>query len=120
MSKSSNVAISPSLSIANSVRQNGQTADQLRRNGQDALGERNGALAEADFPQLLKLEPGEFDAWTQLTTALLLQDPDNWQDRETKRKNAISASINAYLRSVSAPERALALELHHACGVQAP
>lgn len=100
-----------SLSIANSVRPNGQTADQLRRNGQDALGERNGALAEADFLQLIKLEPGEFDAWTQLTTALLLQDPDNWQDRETKRKNAISASINAYLRSVSAPERALALEL---------
>jgi hypothetical protein len=42
---------------------------------------------------------------------LLLQKPDDWQERETKRKNAISASVNAYLRAVSAPERSLALEL---------
>ena len=100
-----------SLSIANSVRPNGQTTDQLRRSGQAALSARNGALAEADFLQLIKLEPGEFDAWTQLTTALLLQNPESWRDRETKRKNAIYASINAYLRSVSAQERALSLEL---------
>ncbi|MFC6655847.1 MG2 domain-containing protein [Roseibium salinum] len=100
-----------SLSISNSVNPRGQTADQLRSNGQAALNDRNGVLAEADFLQLIVLEPGDFDAWTRLTSALLLQNPDNWQDRETKQKNAVSAAINAYLRSVGVPERAYALDL---------
>jgi len=99
-----------SLGIANSVRPRGQTADQLRQNGQAALSNRNGALAEADFLQLIVLEPGDFDAWIQLTTALLLQNPDDWQDRQTKQKNAISAAVNAYLRSVSGSEQALSLD----------
>ncbi|PVB60191.1 alpha-2-macroglobulin family protein [Labrenzia sp. 011] len=100
-----------SLSIANSVRPRGQTADQLRRNGQAALSARNGALAEADFLQLIVLEPGDFDVWRHLTTALLLQKPENWQDRETNKKNAVSAAVNAYLRAVSVPEQAVALDL---------
>jgi len=100
-----------SLSIANSVRADGQTASRLRQSGLGALSNRQGALAEADFLQLIKLEPGDYRAWTQLATALLLQDPDNWQEKETKRKNAVSASINAYLRAVNEQERALALEL---------
>ena len=100
-----------SQSIANSVRADGQTAAQLRQNGLVALSQRQGALAEADFLQVLKLEPGDFKAWTHLSTALLLQDPDDWQEKEAKRKGAISASINAYLRAVTAEERALSLEL---------
>jgi len=100
-----------SKSIANSVRADGQTAAQLRQSGLVALSQRKGPFAEADFLQLIKLEPGDYRAWTQLATALLLQDPDDWQAKQTKRKNAISASINAYLRSVSDEERALALEL---------
>jgi len=100
-----------SLSIANSVRADGQTAAQLRQSGLVALGQRQGPLAEADFLQLLKLEPGDFNSWTHLATALLLQDPKDWQEKETKRKNAVSASLNAYLRSISPQERALALEL---------
>jgi len=100
-----------SLSIANSVRADGQTAAQLRQNGLLALGNRQGALAEADFLQLIKLDPGDYRAWTHLSTALLLQDPENWQEKETKRENAVSASINTYLRAVNPGERALALEL---------
>lgn len=100
-----------SQSIANSIRAEGQTASQLRQSGLVALSERQGALAEADFLQVLKLEPGDFKAWTHLATALLLQDPDDWQEKENKRKSAVSASINAYLRAVSAEERALSLEL---------
>lgn len=100
-----------SQSIANSVRADGQTASQLRQSGLVALSQRQGALAEADFLQVLKLEPGDYRAWTHLATALLLQDPDDWQEKETKRKNAVSASINAYLRAISTEERALSLEL---------
>lgn len=100
-----------SLSIANSRHATGQTAAQLRQSGLLALSKRQGALAEADFLQLIKLEPGNYEAWTHLSTALLLQDPDNWQEKETKRKNAVSASLNAYLRAVNAQEQALALEL---------
>jgi len=100
-----------SLSIANTVRPSGQTVDQLRQSGLLELGRHNGTPAEADFLQLIKLEPGDYEAWTQLATALLMQNPDDWRERETKRKNAVSASINAYLRSVSDTERALALEL---------
>ncbi|MCV0427337.1 MAG: alpha-2-macroglobulin family protein [Roseibium sp.] len=100
-----------SRSIANSIRTSDQTADQLRRNGLDALNARNGALAEADFLQLVVLEPGDFEAWVQLTTALLLQNPDNWQDRLDKRKNAVSAAINAYLRAINSQEQAFALDL---------
>ncbi|MHA7773448.1 alpha-2-macroglobulin family protein [Roseibium sp. M-1] len=100
-----------SLSISNNVRSTGQTVDQLRQSGLVELGRHNGAPAEADFLQVIKLEPGDYEAWTQLATALLMQNPDDWQERTNKRKNAVSASINAYLRSVSASERALALEL---------
>ncbi|POF28065.1 alpha-2-macroglobulin family protein [Roseibium marinum] len=100
-----------SLGIANSVQPRGQSADQLRRDGQAALSNRNGSLAEADFLQLIVLEPGDFDVWRQLTTALLLQEPEKWQERENKQKNAVSAAVNAYLRAVSVPEQALALEL---------
>ncbi|GAA0783292.1 alpha-2-macroglobulin [Roseibium denhamense] len=97
--------------LASSARSGNETADQIRRNGTAALSDRNGPLAEADFRQLLRLEPGNFDAWSQLTAALLLQNPDNWQERETKQKNAVSAAVNAYLRAISGPERAFALDL---------
>ncbi|QFT32931.1 hypothetical protein FIV00_20740 [Labrenzia sp. THAF82] len=100
-----------SLQIVNSVRGNGQSADVNRRNGLAALNNRNGALAESDFLQLLLLEPGDYEGWTSLTTALLLQNPDDWQTKETKQKNAISAAINAYLRSVSSNERAFSLDI---------
>ncbi|MES0879458.1 alpha-2-macroglobulin family protein [Roseibium sp. SCP14] len=100
-----------SQGIANSVRTNGQTTEQLRRNGLSALNSRNGALAEADFLQLVALEPGDFEAWIQLTTALLLQSPDDWQERINKQKNALSASINAYLRAVNPQEQAFSLDL---------
>jgi uncharacterized protein YfaS (alpha-2-macroglobulin family) len=100
-----------SLTIANRVRADGRTADALRRSGLAAIGNRNGSLAEADFLQLLRLEPGDYDAWIHLSTALLMQNPDNWQERDTKRKNAVSASVNAYLRAVNGEERALALDL---------
>ncbi|MEP2576958.1 MAG: MG2 domain-containing protein, partial [Roseibium sp.] len=99
------------LGIGNSVRPGGQSTDQLRRSGLAALGNGNAALAEADFLQLLRLEPGDFDAWMRLSTALLQQNPDDWQQRETKRKNGVFASINAYLQAVSSPERAQALDL---------
>ncbi|MBG6160883.1 uncharacterized protein YfaS (alpha-2-macroglobulin family) [Labrenzia sp. EL_195] len=98
-------------SIANSGRSTAQTVEQLRRNGIAALNKRNGALAEADFVQLIVLEPGDFNDWTSLTAALLLQNPDNWQERETKQKNAISAAINAYLKAINSQERAFALDL---------
>jgi len=100
-----------SLSIANGARSTGQTVAQIRNNGLTALSNRNGALAEADFVQLLALEPGDFNDWTHLTAALLLQNPDNWQDRESKQKNAISAAINSYLRAINPQERAFALDL---------
>lgn len=98
-------------SIANSGRSTNQTVDQLRRNGLASLNNRNGALAEADFVQLIALEPGDYNDWTRLTAALLLQNPDNWQDRENNQKNAISAAINTYLRAIDAQERAFALDL---------
>lgn len=100
-----------SKSIANSARDNGLTADEVRRLGLRALGERNGALAEADFLQLIGLDASSFEAWTHLASALLLQNPDDWQENETKKKNAVSASVNAYLRAINEPERALAFEL---------
>ncbi|WP_420336552.1 MG2 domain-containing protein [Roseibium sp.] len=100
-----------SQSLANSRRTSRATVEQLRAEGLAALRNRNGALAEADFVQLIVLEPGDYTAWTQLTQALLAQNPENWQERETKQKNAISAAINAYLRAITPQERAFALDL---------
>ncbi len=100
-----------SQSVANARRTSGATVEQLRADGLAALRSRDGALAEADFVKLINLEPGDFEAWTQLTAALLLQNPDSWQERETKQKNAISAAINTYLRAIDPQERALALDL---------
>ena len=100
-----------SQSLANSRRTSRATVEQLRAEGLAALSNRYAALAEADFVQLIVLEPGDFTAWTQLTQALLAQNPDNWQERETKQKNAVSAAINAYLRAITAQERAFALDL---------
>lgn len=100
-----------SQSLANLRRTTRATVEQLRAEGLAALRNRNAALAEADFAQLIVLEPGDFSAWTQLALALLAQNPDSWQERETKQKNAVSAAINAYLRSVTPQERAYALDL---------
>ncbi len=100
-----------SQSIANNVQVNGKTADQLRRDGLTALRYQQGAAAEEAYKQLLVLEPGALDAWSQLTVALLIPEPDNWLDREALQKDAISAAINTYLRTVSAAEQADALNL---------
>jgi alpha-2-macroglobulin len=100
-----------SQSIANTGRSTGMTTAEVRRNGLDALNNRNAALAESDFLHLVTMEPGDFDAWVQLTTSLLRQNPKDWQEKDTKQKDAVSAAINAYLRAISAPERAYALDL---------
>ncbi|MBN9669800.1 alpha-2-macroglobulin family protein [Roseibium aggregatum] len=100
-----------SLSIANSARSGGGTADQLRQSGSQALRSQKAALAEADFLQLIALEPGDYQAWAQLTIALLMQKPDGWTDRQNNQKNAVSAAINTYLRTVDAPEQAATLGL---------
>ncbi|WP_428687433.1 MG2 domain-containing protein [Roseibium sp.] len=100
-----------SKSIANNVRANGKTADQLRRDGLTALRYQQGRIAEDAYKQLIVLEPGALDAWTQLTVALFIPEPTDWQDRETLQKQTISAAINTYLRTVSTAEQADALNL---------
>lgn len=97
--------------LTSASRPTGLTSEQVRRNGLQALGDRNGPLAEADFRELIGLEPADFDAWTQLTSALLIQQPNDWQERETKQKQAVSAAVNANLRAITSPERAFALDL---------
>ena len=97
--------------IANTGRRTGLTAEEVRRNGLEALNNRNAPLAESDFLHLVTMEPGDFDAWVQLTTSLLRQNPENWSEKDNKQRDAVSAAINAYLRAVSAPERAYALDL---------
>ncbi|MBO9424616.1 alpha-2-macroglobulin family protein [Labrenzia sp. R4_1] len=96
--------------IEETVRPNSTDADEIRRNGSNALANNNNALAEADFLQLIALDPARFDPWVQLSTALILQDPNDWQERETKRKNLVSAAVNAYLRAGTPEEQAFALE----------
>ncbi|WP_420338085.1 alpha-2-macroglobulin family protein [Roseibium sp.] len=96
--------------IEETVRPNSTDADEIRRNGSNALANNNNALAEADFLQLIALDPKRFDPWVQLSTALILQDPNDWQERETKRKNLVSAAVNAYLRAGTPEEQAFALE----------
>jgi hypothetical protein len=96
--------------IEETVRPNSTDADEIRRNGSNALANNNNALAEADFLQLIALDPTRFDPWVQLSTALILQDPNDWQERETKRKNLVSAAVNAYLRAGTPEEQAFALE----------
>ncbi|QDG78242.1 alpha-2-macroglobulin [Labrenzia sp. PHM005] len=97
--------------IENTTRPNGLDPQTNRRNGLNALANRDGALAEADFLQLIVFDSAQFDPWVQLSSALIVQDPKDWQEKETKRKNLISATANAYLRAVTKPERALALDL---------
>jgi uncharacterized protein YfaS (alpha-2-macroglobulin family) len=96
--------------IEETVRPNSTDADEIRRNGSNALANNNNALAEADFLQLIALDPTRFDPWVQLSTALILQDPSDWQERETKRKNLVSAAVNAYLRAGAPEEQAFAFE----------
>ncbi len=96
--------------IEETVRPNSTDADEIRRNGSNALANNNNALAEADFLQLIALDPTRFDPWVQLSTALILQDPNDWQERETKRKNLVSAAINAYLRAGTPEDKSIAQE----------
>ncbi len=100
-----------SRALANAVQPGRQTIGQLRRNGYDALNNGNGAVAEADFRQLLGMEPEDYDGWTQLTTALMMQKPDQWEAQEAKKRDAVHAAVNSYLRAVSDAERAYSLEL---------
>jgi len=87
------------------------TANLHRRNGQEALAERKGGLAEQDFSRLLALLPQDFNAWQGLTFALLIQDPDDWQRQQALKREVKSAALNAYLRAGSEVERGIALEL---------
>ncbi|MTI43081.1 alpha-2-macroglobulin [Roseibium hamelinense] len=97
--------------VGEQARLSGQTVDQLRRNGQEALAAKNAELAEQDFAGVLALEPEDFAAWSQLAEAQLAQNPQNWQDRQTKRDNAVSSAINAYMRAITESERVWSLEL---------
>ncbi len=87
------------------------TADQLRREARQKILNKDGAVAEADFGALIALEPGDLEAWQGLAMAQLMQSPKDWQERQRKQENATSSSINAYLRSISAIERARSLDL---------
>ncbi|MEJ8474158.1 alpha-2-macroglobulin family protein [Roseibium algae] len=87
------------------------TADQLRRNGRQAIANKRGELAEADFGALIALMPGDVEAWARLSVAQMMQNPEDWQKRQTKQENATSSAINAYLRSSGQIDRARALDL---------
>jgi len=88
-----------------------ETDGELREVGTQALRSGNAGQAEADLRKLIALVPDDFTAWVPLSRSLLAQNPDNWQTRQTKQQEAISASIAAYLRAVSTNEQALGLEL---------
>ncbi|MBO6756060.1 MAG: alpha-2-macroglobulin family protein [Roseibium sp.] len=97
--------------LRETVSTGGETAGQLRNAGALALSENNGAAAEQRFGRLIVLEPDDFGAWSQLTRALLMQNPRDWQDRQTNLDNGVSAAIGTYLRAITVSERAFALEL---------
>lgn len=87
------------------------TAEQLRRNGRQALSERRGGLAEQDFSRLLSLLPDDFSAWEGLSFSLIIQKSDDWQRQQTLKREAKAAAINTYLRAGTVAEQGIALEL---------
>ncbi|MTH96443.1 alpha-2-macroglobulin [Roseibium sp. RKSG952] len=99
------------LRISDVARVSGQKLAQMRRNGQTAMFDGNPALAEQDFAGVIALQPDDFQAWSDLTQALLAQNPRDWQAQQRVGDDAIASAINMYLRSISDSERAHALEL---------
>ncbi|WP_417666969.1 alpha-2-macroglobulin family protein [Roseibium sp.] len=89
----------------------GRTVEGLRRAGREAIRQGNGNVAEGDLRALASLLPQDFAAWAQLSVAQLMQNPNDWQERQTKQEAAISSAINAYLRALSDGERSRGLEL---------
>lgn len=89
----------------------GRTVEQLRDEAAQALSSRSFSTAESRLMSLLSLAPSDLEAWQGMVVALVQQNPDDWNERVRLRRDAISASINAYLRSVEPNERARSLDL---------
>ncbi len=88
-----------------------ESVDALLQRGRQALADGNGQAAEPAYQGLAALEPDSFDAWAGLARAYYRQNPDDWQERQQKRDNAVLASTIAYLKAVTRTERADALDL---------
>ncbi len=97
--------------LAQAQRPRGQSAESLRQAGQTAIGNKNGVEAERNFAGVVRLQPDDFEAWSRLAFALLMQNPEDWNKRYKKQAEATQASVNAYLKAVTDSERAWALDL---------
>ncbi|TYC63668.1 alpha-2-macroglobulin [Rhodobacterales bacterium] len=99
------------LASIDNFRTTGLPSEELRSEGVQSLRNRNGAAAEPQFRELVMRDTADFDAWVQLTRALLQQKPSDWSEKRTKQRDSVSAAVNSYLRSVSPQEAALSLSL---------
>ena len=87
------------------------TVQELRARGRAALNAGDGAVAQSNFISLVAIDSSDFRSWADLARSQLLQKPERWEARTRKQEEAISSSLNAYLRSVDANERAHGLDL---------
>ncbi|MXN67269.1 alpha-2-macroglobulin [Stappia sp. GBMRC 2046] len=87
------------------------TLTDLSASARAAMSAQDYKAAQRTFGQALALEPAAFDLWAGFTASLIAQNPQNWQEQNEVNELGSSAAINAYLRSRSDTERALALDL---------
>lgn len=98
-------------SLPRSFRPDGADRDQLAAAGQGALGVGEFEAAERFFARALVLDPDRHGLWEGLATALLRQNPDDWERRNQVEGDAFSAALNTYLVAGDSGQRVQALGL---------
>lgn len=99
------------VKLKDSIRPGAVSAESLKQAGSTALSQGDGRAAENAFSELAVLQPSETLAWVGLSRAYAIQSPDNWQERQAKKDNAVHAAISGYLRAITRQERAVGLDV---------
>ncbi len=98
------LSLSQRFSGGGSHRQLVDQAFQARQDGRNAESARL-------YGRALALTPEAYGLWINFASEALAADPDDWRQRQQFERDAVSAAINAYLRSVTTSERLTSLNL---------
>ena len=86
-----------------------QSYEALRRQGNQALGNRNYEFAATLFGRALALADNDPALWLSFARASEARSPDDWNERQRAQIDTTAGAINAYIRSDSPDQEAAIL-----------
>ncbi|PLX36686.1 MAG: alpha-2-macroglobulin [Hyphomicrobiales bacterium] len=87
----------------------GESYGALLDRGWGASG--NPAVAAEAFGRALSINPDDFEPWSSFAAARIADNDKDWRNQRRNRQEAVTGSVNAYLRAGNSDEQVRALNL---------